>query len=61
MCQVGGGGGGDEVEDEGSVDGGLLTGFELAEAFDVVVEASADFVGGGFGGEGSHGVERWVS
>ena len=54
MGEVGGGGGGDEVEDEGSVDGGLLTGFELAEAFDVVVEASADFVGGGFGGEGSH-------
>ena len=44
----GGRGFGDEFEAEGGVDGGGLAGFEVREAFDVGVEAGADFVDGGF-------------
>ena len=39
---------GHELEDERGVDGGLLAGLEFAEAVDVVVEAVADFLEGGF-------------
>lgn len=45
------GGAGDEIHAEGGIHRGGLAGFEVGEAFDVIIETLADLVDGGFGHE----------
>ena len=42
----------DEFQDQRGVDGRLLAGGQIAEPLDILVEPGADFLGGGFVGEG---------